>query len=535
MGIGRQVRVNFGRQMQYLARAWSSREALVNRERGRRYTYKEFHLLTNKIANMIRDRFRLSRGDAYMNILQNDNLSLIHVWTVFKGEASCAFTNYRDSIEEHTWQIDTVKPKLVFLENSFLAAYYEMLQKRRIHIVCMDPPDASAGKLKNVYYFWDLIKAASGRETDVEHDMEEDVMQYRFTGGTTGRGKCAMYTIRNWEQNRATFLEIEDPMTMGLRFLHFGPLSHGAGMFMYPVLFLGGVMVTLNSAAPEHICEAVEAEQIEYATLVPTMLYRFLEFEDFKKYDLSSLRTIYYGAAPMSPERLLQLQERFGNIFVQVYGSTEHLGLASTLSKSSHIMKTDKDRERLGSVGTVTPGIELKIVNPDGDDKELPFGQIGEIWMRSSAVIKGYLNSPEETEKEFHNGWWKSGDIGKMDEDGYVYILDRKKDIINSGGYNVYAAEVEAVIASHPAVLMSAVVGAPHDEWGETVLAEIQLKAGAKADEEEIIGFCRERMAKYKVPKSVVFVNELPISPAHKVLRRKVREKYWEGRTRGVN
>ena len=521
--------------MRYMALVWGSREALVNTERGRRYTYKELHLLTNKIANMIRDGFGLVRGDSYINILQNDNLSLLHVWTIFKGEASCGFTNYRDSVEEHAWQIDIVKPKLAFIENSVLPSHYEMLRERGISVVCMDPLDEAARQLENVYYFWDLVNAASDAETGVEHDMDEDVMQYRFTGGTTGRGKCAMYTIRNWEQNRANFLQIEDPMTAGLRFLHFGPLSHGAGMFLYPVLMLGGTMVTLNSAAPEHICAAVEAEKIEFATLVPTMLYRFLELEDFGKYDLSSLKTLYYGAAPMSPEKLLQLQKRLGNIFVQVYGSTEHLGLATTLSKASHKVDTDKDRERLGSVGTVTPGIELKIVDVEDENVEVPIGEIGEIWMRSPAVIKGYLGSPAETEKEFIDGWWKSGDIGRMDEDGYVYILDRKKDVINSGGFNVYAAEVEAVLASHPAVLMSAVIGAPHDDWGETVVAEIQLKAGVKTEADEIIGFCKQRMAGYKVPKSVVFVDELPISPAHKVLRRKVREKYWEGRTRAVN
>ena len=155
--------------------------------------------------------------------------------------------------------------------------------------------------------------------------------------------------------------------------------------------------------------------------------------------------------------------------------------------------------------------------------------------MRSAAVIKGYLNSPKETESEFENGWWKSGDLGRMDEDGYVYIVDRNKDVINSGGYNIYASEVEAVLAGHPAVLMCAVVGIPHKEWGESVHAEILLKKGAKADEEEIKGFCKAKMARYKAPKSVIFVDELPISPAQKVLRRKVREKYWTGKDRRVS
>lgn len=524
------MKFNFGRQMQSLARVWGEREALVNIERGRRYTYQQLHLLTNKIANMLRDRFGLVRGDAYMNILENDNLSLIHVWSIFKGEAACAFANYRDSIDEHIWQVDWVKPKLVFLEKALLDTYYGMLREHGIDIVCMDPP---ANELKGVYYFWDLIEEASDDETGVEHDMDEDVLQYRFTGGTTGKGKCAMYTIRNWEENRAISLEIDDPMTMGMRFLHIGPLSHGAGMFMYPLLFLGAVQVTMNAADLGRFCANVEAEKIDSTTMVPTMLYRLLEIEEAEKYDMSTLKTLYYGAAPMSPAKLVLLQQRFGNIFVQVYGSTEFLGFASTLSKSDHIVKSDLDRQKLASAGTVTPGCELMIVGDSG--KEVFLGEVGEIWMRSPAVIRGYLNNPEGTGSEFENGWWKSGDLGRMDEAGYVYIVDRKKDVINSGGYNVYAAEVEAVLATHPAVLMSAVVGIPHEEWGESVHAEILLKEGTEASEEEIKGFCKEKIARYKAPKSVVFVNELPISTAGKVLRRKVREKYWEGKERRVS
>ena len=524
------MKVNFGRQMQYLARIWGEREALVNIERGRRYTYKQLHLLTNKIANMLRDRFGLSRGDAYMNILENDNLSLIHVWTVFKGEASCVFTNYRDSMDEHIWQIDWVKPKLVFIENALLDTYYGMLQERGIAIVCMDPP---SNELKGVDYFWDLIEDASDDETGVEHDMDEDVLQYRFTGGTTGKGKCAMYTIRNWEHNRAIFQEIEDPLTFGARMLHIGPLSHGAGIFIYPLLFLGAFQATMNVADLGRFCANVEGEKIDTTTMVPTMLYRLLEIEEAEKYNLSTLKSLYYGAAPMSPGKLVPLQKRFGNIFVQVYGSTEHLGVFSTLSKSAHIVKSDLDRQKLASVGTVTPGCELMIVGDSGE--EVPLGEVGEIWMRSPTVIKGYLNNPEETGSEFENGWWKSGDLGRMDEEGYIYIVDRKKDVINSGGYNVYAVEVEAVLESHPAVLMSAVVGIPHEEWGESVHAEILLKEGAEAAEEEIKGFCKEKIARYKAPKSIVFVDELPISSAGKVLRRKIREKYWEGKERRVS
>ena len=176
--------------------------------------------------------------------------------------------------------MDWVKPKLVFIENALLETYYNMLQERGIDIVCMDPP---ASERKGVYYFWDLIESASDDETGVEHDMDEDILQYRFTGGTTGRGKCAMYTIRNWEQNRAMFLEIEDPLIMGSRFLHLGPLSHGAGMWIYPALFLGAVQVTMNTADLGRFCAIVEKENIDATTMVPTMLYRLLEIEEAEK------------------------------------------------------------------------------------------------------------------------------------------------------------------------------------------------------------------------------------------------------------
>lgn len=193
---------------------------------------------------------------------------------------------------------------------------------------------------------------------------------------------------------------------------------------------------------------------------MPTILYRLLEIDA----DMSSMRYMLYGAAPMSPGKLKQLQAKLGNIFVQIYGSTEHFGFSSSLSIEQHIINTPEDEVRLSSAGQPTSGVEFIIV--DENDQKVAPGESGEIWMRSRSTCLGYLNAPEKTAEEFHNGFWKSGDLGYMDKDGFIYLVDRKKDMIISGGFNIYANEVEAAVNSHPDVLMSAVVGIPHEEWG---------------------------------------------------------------------
>jgi len=352
------MKVNFGCQMMHVARRFADREALVNIERGRRYSLMDFHLLTNKIANMLMDRFDLRRGDKYLNILENDNISLVHLLTIFKGEATCAWTNYRDSIDEHLWQIDWAKPKLVLLELPLLDKYYEPLRSRGIEIICMDPPSEER---EGVHFFWDLLEGASDAETGVEHDRNRDVLLFRFTGGTTGKGKCAMYTIENWEANRLfSHTHPERYCYPETRFFHLGPMSHASGLFFLAPLFMGSCQLTQNLPDLEQFCANIQAEKVTSTLLVPTVLYRLLELEESGKYDLSSLITVYYGAAPMNPDKLKKLQAKFGNIFVQVYGSTEHPAVTTALGKEDHIVEKEEDEGRLASCGRVTrrdPGI----------------------------------------------------------------------------------------------------------------------------------------------------------------------------------
>ncbi|MEM5385992.1 AMP-binding protein [Paraburkholderia phymatum] len=522
------MKLNFANLMEKLAVRFADREALVNIERQRRYTYRELHRLTNQIVNMMRERLMLRRGDVFMCLLENDNLSLMHAWTTLKGEATAAWTNFRDSVDEHRRQFEFIRPKVVFMENALIDRYYDTLHESGVTVVCMDPVDVARDGL---YYFWNLLDGVSDANPGVVSDAFNDLMVYRFTGGTTGNSKCAQYTMDNWLASRDSFYaEFEQHYEPDTRYLHMAPISHGSGLGLLPTLFRGGCSVTQNTPDLKLWCSNVERERITFSLLLPTLIYRLLELQEAAQHDLSSLRTLTYGGAPMSPAKLRQAQQRFGNIFVQQYGSTECLQAVTCLTKADHLAASDA---QLASAGRVAPGVDLRVVGNDGVD--VAQGQTGEFWLRSRATVSGYLHNPEGTAAEFEDGYWKSGDMGYIDEQGFLYIVDRKKDVIITGGFNVYAIEVEAALNSHPAVQMSAVVGVPHEEWGEAVHAEVVLRSDARVTPEELIEHVKGRLGRFKAPKSVEFVQSLPVSVVGKVLRRQVRERYWKDRARMVS
>ncbi|MCC5858942.1 MAG: AMP-binding protein [Ectothiorhodospiraceae bacterium] len=520
------MKVNFFNHFEALVSRFGDNEALVNIDNNRRYTYKEFHFLTNKIANAIYHELGLRKDDVYMSILENDNLSLLHFPTIFKTPATCALTNYRDSLEEHGWQMERAHVKVVFVEKTLLATHLEMFRDRGLTVVCMDDP---LPEHEGVLYFWDLVNAASTENLDIALDDRDHCAVIRFTGGTTGRGKPAMYSIDNWLNVRDTAFALDDKVwAPDARLLHVAPISHGSGMLTIPAFYSGATNITQNQPDLGVYCENIDREAVTHGMLVPTLLYRLLESES----DLSTLRYMFYGAAPMSPSKLQDLQKRFGNIFIQLYGSTEHFAFATSLGTKDHLVGEGEDAARLASAGKITPGVELLVMDDNG--RQVRAGEKGELWMRSRSTCLGYLDDPEKTKEEFVDGFWKSGDIGYIDSQGYVYIVDRKKDMIISGGFNIYANEVEAAVSSHEAVMMAAVVGVPHEEWGEAVHAEVVLKKGFQVTEDELKNHVKQRIGKYKSPKSIAFVDELPLSPVGKILRREVRDKYWsQGRKVG--
>lgn len=521
------MKVNFSRIMQGLAESFGDSEAFVNVERDRRYTFRDYHLVTNRIANALRHGLGLGSGDRYACILKNDNLSLMHWVTAAKGEATCCHGNYRDSLPTHLSQLKTVAAKVVFVERDLLTTHYAALRDLGITIVAMDPPQQA---YEGVLNFWDLVDAASEANPDLDLDDRSHVVLARFTGGTTGDSKCAIYCLDNLFMCRDSYLCVPgSDFTDTTRAIHLAPISHGSGLMVFPTLFQGGCTITLNEPDLAQWCRVVEKEAATHCFLIPTLAYRLLELPEAQSADLSSLRSAVYSAAPMAPAKTKKLIEKFGAIFFQAYGSTENLAVATSLTKKDH---TDADPARLASVGRRMAGAEIYVADDAGNPVQQ--GELGEILIRSRAVCLGYLNNPEKTKEEFFDGFWRSGDIGYVDDKGYFFIVDRKKDMIISGGFNVYATEVEAAINSCSGVQNCVVVGIPHDVWGEAVHAEVILNEAAAFDEPGLIAEVKAKIGSIKAPKTILRVEQLPVSAVGKVLRKDVRAKYWRDAGRKI-
>lgn len=526
--------VNVNRLMKQTAlRYWDS-PALYNMERDRRLSFGQLYELTNQVCHVLEHKFGLKHGDSYATILDNDNMGLLHFWMT-KAKATAVWLGIRESQQEHFHQIDWTDARVVFIEERLVEKYYQGLRERGVAVVSMDPPKQ---RMEGVYYFWDLVSQASASEPDADacyEDVNQHLAIMRFTGGTTGKPKCNMYSISNLFSaglNPIHYIELY-PFAQPKALLG-TPITHASGAVMLPAHFKGGEVITLNQVDIDLMCRTVESEKAQLIYVVPTVLYRMLDLGLSDKYDLGSLRTIRYGASPISPAKLEELIAQFGHVFVQGYASTECWPPVTVLGRDEHRLETEEQRSILKSVGSPVPGVEVMICDDSG--AETPIGQEGEIWIRGSNTIVGYYNDPEQTKANFaENGFWRSGDVGYQDQAGRVYLVDRKKDMIISGGFNVYAQEVENALNTHPAVQASAVVGVPDEYWGEAVRGVVVLKPGASASEEEIMLFCKENLTRYKVPKRIDFVEQLPVSTVGKVLRRELRKKYWGDTKRHIH
>jgi acyl-CoA synthetase (AMP-forming)/AMP-acid ligase II len=517
---------NLGRIIAQVARQYGERVALVNIERERSFSYGQMHLLSNRMSRVLTGRFALEQGDVYVNLLENDHVALFHPW-MFKCPVTGAWIDVRESLTEQLKQIDYVQPRVAFVENRFLDNLLGPLLERRIDVVCMEPPNETHPGLHS---FWDLVERADDAEVDAEFawdDVASHVSVLRFTAGTTGTAKCAMYTPANfwaWGMNPAHYIHTV-PFSYP-RALLFSPINHAAsGSVVIPLLLKGGTLYTLNRADVGLIAHHIQHDGIELIYTVPTVLYRMLDLPE--RCDFSSLKTIRYGAAPISPSKLKLLLERFGPIFVQGYGSTECWPSCTVLAREDHRMNSPHQIGRLASVGRPFPGEEILFCDETGTP--VPPGTEGELYIRGANTIQGYYRAMDLTAQNFtSNGFWKSGDIGYSDDEGYIFLIDRQKDMIITGGYNVYATEVENCLNSHPSVSNSAVVGVPDEDWGEAVCALVTLREGAAVSPRDLRAHCRKDLAAYKVPKRIEFASSLPISAAGKVLRREVRRHFMD-------
>jgi long-chain acyl-CoA synthetase len=334
-----------------------------------------------------------------------------------------------------------------------------------------------------------------------------------FTGGTTGTPKGAMLTHRNilFTAQNVCYHEGAAPEDVALCFL---PLHHvfGGNHIMNSLFYGCGTLVLHKSFDMDRMLASVQAEKITRLYSVPTVFIRLLNAAESRKY-LGSVRYCFSAAASMASEIVRRWRERFDLVIHEAYGMTETASLVTFNHQYRH---------KIGSVGTPAGVVEVKIVDAAGGG--VPAGESGEILIRGPNVMKGYFNKSEETEKALRGGWLRSGDIGRLDEEGYLFIVDRIKDLIISGGLNVYPSEVEEVLYTHPAVEECAVVGVPHPEYGESVSAFIKIKPGLACAESDLIAFCKQSIAAYKAPKKISFVAELPKSPAGKILKREVRQ-----------
>jgi fatty-acyl-CoA synthase len=307
------------------------------------------------------------------------------------------------------------------------------------------------------------------------------------------------------------------------------PLFHIAGVNVGVIGLCAGSKVTvLPDVDPGEILRLLDEEKISVLFMVPAVILFVMQHPNLSATDLSSVRQVIYGASPIAEELLVQASKAFKCEFMQVYGLTETTGCATHLPPEDH----DPARGKLRSCGKPNTGIEIRIVGEDG--KDLPVGEVGEIIMRGASNMKGYWNNPDATNDAIRNEFFYTGDAGFVDDEGYVFIHDRVKDMIVSGGENVYPAEVENALFAHPQIADVAVIGVPDERWGEAVKACVVLEAGVELAGQEIIDWARERIAGYKLPKSVDFVEALPRNPSGKILRRELREPYWEGQERRV-
>jgi long-chain acyl-CoA synthetase len=492
-----------------------------------RVTFSQFDERVNRLANAILG-LGLMKGDRIAVLHHNCYQYIELYFASAKIGTPIVPLNYRYNANEILYVIIDSGAKMIFFGKEYLSTIN--IIKKEItsaeHFICID--DSLPG-MKN---YEEIISMASAIEPVLTLD-EEDIAILGYTGGTTGKPKGVMTTHRNIITSCYN-TALERLLTPNDTHLIIHPIFHAGGAnSMFAFSFVGAANVILNASNIDILLKTIQEFKISHLMLVPTMILSIIERPNIESYDLSSLKTIYYGTAPSSIEPLKKAISLFKCNFSQTYGMTETFVPISILKPEDHkLAGGPEDDKRMSSAGREVMGVKVKIVDNNG--RELERGEVGEIVVKGKNVMKGYWNQPELTKEVLKDGWLYTGDMGKMDELRYIYIVDRKKDMIISGGENIYAKEVEDVLSSHPAVAVAVVIGVPDDKWGEAVKGLVIKKRGAEVSEEELISFCKSRLASYKKPKSIEFMIEFPKSTAGKVLKRELRQKYWEGRDRKI-
>ncbi|MEK6299157.1 MAG: long-chain-fatty-acid--CoA ligase [Acidobacteriota bacterium] len=384
------------------------------------------------------------------------------------------------------------------------------------------------------YLAYEELIAANSPLVDAPKIEDDELLGLFYTSGTTGEPKGVMLTHRNMLSNIEHSESVFDYLPTDI-YLHSAPMFHLAdGAAVFSNTARGATQAFVPRFEPKHVLETISSERITLALFVPTMINFLLQEPNIDSYDLSSLRHMTYGASPIAPETLKRAMKVFGCDFGQGYGLTEASPLLTVLTAEDHAAVNEKSERRLASCGKPVKGVDVRVVSFEGSDVKP--GEVGEIIARGPNIMLGYWKRPADTEQAIVDGWLHTGDLATVDEDGYIYLVDRKKDMIVTGGENVYSTEVEAALYEHPAIKEAAVIPVPDADWGEAVHACVTLCDGARLEPEELIEFCRERLANYKLPRSVEIIEgELPKGGTGKILKKQLREKHWQGRSRLIS
>lgn len=482
------------------------KEAIIFRNR--RLTYKQLEERANSVANGC-TQLGIGHGDRAGILMYNSNEYLEIVFGMAKVGAIAVLINFRLVAREIEFILNDSGAKALFYGSEFV----DLVNQIRPKVSGVKTYICVSGDGEDTSYEELLTKGDP--EPPEAHVGFDDNFQILYTAGTTGRPKGALITHRN--SFYATVTTVTSTRVTTYRPLVSGPLFHVASINAnaIPCVFAGGTQVLLDAFDPEIALQTIEKEKLAISTGVPLFAKTMLDIQNEKKYDISSFEVFIIGGAPV-PARLISAWLEFGVRLVEIYGSTE---------TTTWAFFCDDDRiieEKEGSAGQPAFFINARIV--DEKDQDVPTGKVGEITVKGEIVIEEYWNRPEENRQSFKDGWFHTGDLGRLDSDGFLYVVDRKKDMIKTGGENVYPAELELVMLEHPAINAVAVVGVPDPKWGEAVSAAVVLMEDQELAEEEFIAFCRANMARYKVPKMVKFVEQLPQNVMGKVLKYEVRK-----------
>ncbi|KIZ47978.1 MULTISPECIES: AMP-binding protein [Rhodopseudomonas] len=488
-----------------------------------RWSYRQFGVAVGRFITLFRG-IGLNKGDAVSILSGNRAESWAAISAAMVMGLRYTPLHPMAAEDDHAFIIEDAEIDALIVESGKFAARGLAIRGRvpgLKHLLSFGAVDGARDLLDG----FDKVEAAPL----VDESSTSEIAWLAYTGGTTGRSKGVMIPHRALT-TMAVLLYSDWDWPAEIRFIAATPISHAAGVTVYPVMMRGGFVRLVQGFEAEAYCAVVAEEKITAAFLVPTLIYALIDAPQIRaRYDLSSLDMIVYGAAPMSPDRLREGMAIFGKIFVQLYGQTEAPQVITSMRKVDH---NDSKPGRLGSCGRPNPLVDVKLF--DSEMREVGIGEPGEICVRGTLVMDGYWKRPEATAEAFRGGWLHTGDVAVKDDEGYLYIVDRTKDMIISGGFNIYPREVEDALMAHHAVASAAVIGVPDDKWGEAVKAFVVLKAGANNDAAELQAHVKHKRGAPWSPKTIDFVEAIPVTGLGKIDRKVLRAPYWENRTRGV-